>query len=515
MPRWPLIIPLVLVLGCQLPGTQQVSPPRVGVDDTREQVSPIGVIPDVVLATAAGRAAPTHPAPAAGSTPARASPGRQGDTRPHLLVLVTDDHPHDALGVAGHPVLRTPHMDALAARGSRFTHAFVTTPICAASRASILTGRYERAHGYTFQQPPLDDAAVDASYPALLRDAGYRTGFVGKLGVRIPGAALERMFDRFVPGTLPYLPAVAEGDGAAPRHLTERNTDAALAFLRESAADGRPFCLSLSYQAPHAEDANPDQYVWPPSCDGLYEEATFPPAATSDPAFFEALPEFLRTGLNRQRWHWRFDTPEKRERMLRGYYRLLSGVDRSIGRLLAELDTLELTDDTVIVLLGDNGYLLGERGYAGKWTMHDRSTRVPLIVVDPRLRGEAPDARSEAFALNIDVAPTLLDLAGLEAPAGTQGRSLRPLLTEPDSPWRDEVFTEHLWEYEPIPRTEALRTRDWKLIRYLDHPEHVELYDLRDDPHEERNLAADPAHAATLAELSERCDRAARAAAGP
>ena len=443
-------------------------------------------------------------------TLALASAQGEAPRAPNFLVLVTDDHPHDALGCAGHPVLRTPHMDSLAARGTRFTHGFATTPICAASRATLLTGAYERRHGYTFQAPPLTVEVARATYPALLRSAGYRVGFVGKLGVQLQPGAREVMFDSFVAGVLPYLPAAAPADGAPRRHLTERNTDAALEFLR--AHDGRPFCLSLWFQAPHADDNHPAQYIWPEACDGLYEEAPIPPADTSDPAFFASQPEFLRTGLNRERWYWRFDTPEKRTQMVRGYYRMLSGVDLAIGRLLAALTELELDDNTVVILIGDNGYFLGERGWAGKWTMHDRSIRVPLIVFDPRVAAKHAGRIVAAPALNADIAATLLELAGVTAPVANQGQSLRPWLTSDPAEWRTEVFTEHLWPHPKIPRTEGLRRDGWKYIRYLDHPEFEELYDLASDPREEHNLARDPAHADRLATLSKRCTAAAEAA---
>ena len=442
------------------------------------------------------------------------------EERPNLILLVTDDHPFDAMGCAGQPTLLTPNMDTLAEQGSRFTQAFVTTPICAASRASIFSGRYERAHGYTFGQPPLADEIVDGSYPSLLREAGYRVGFVGKLGVSVRGEKREEMFEDFSPGTYPYFregqksegSVEVETDNVPARHLTELNTDHAIDFLREK--DSRPFCLSLSFQAPHAEDNNPEQYVWPKSCDGLYNEEVISPPATADPDFFAALPEFLRNGLNRERWHWRFDTPEKRTRMVKGYYRMLSGVDLGIGRLLAALDELGLRENTVILLIGDNGYFLGERGYAGKWTMHDRSIRVPLILCDPRRDEGRWGELQDAFALNVDIAPTLLDLAGVEAPTAMQGRSLHALLNGASEHWRDEVFTEHLWEVEGIPRTEGLRTLDWKYIRYLDHPEYEELYDLRNDPHEEQNLAREEEHAQRLKDLRARCSLAARRAAG-
>jgi len=437
----------------------------------------------------------------------RAAPAREDVARPpSFLILVTDDHPHDHLGCAGHPLLCTPNMDELARRGLRFTRAFVTTPICAASRASLLTGRYERSHGYTFQAPPLAGELVRASYPWRLREAGYRVGFVGKLGVNLAAEDLAGLFDEFSPGILPYLPA--DDDGSA-RHLTDRNVDRAVEFLHSAGAG--PFCLSLSFQAPHADDHLAEQYVWPDHVDGLYEDAVIPPPENGDAAFFEALPEFLRTGLNRERWYWRFDTREKRERMVKGYYRMLSGVDAGIGRLLATLDELGRREDTVIVLMGDNGYFLGERGYAGKWTMHERSIRVPLIVVDPRRPG---NRSSEVFALNIDLAPTVLDLAGLDIPAGVQGRSLRPWLEGHGDGGRDEVFTEHLWDFERIPRTEGQRTGRWKYIRYLDHPEYEELYDLERDPGEAHNLADDPRQAARLEELRTRCSAAALRAAG-
>ena len=449
-----------------------------------------------------GRAVFAGLALAACTTNPRVPPAGVESSPPNVLLIVTDDQRRDAIGFAGNEILRTPEMDALAADGVWFANAFVTTPICAASRASILTGCWERAHTYTFQRPPLGMEYVRASYPALLRRAGYRTGFVGKFGVKVDEGAAAEMFDVFRPTSQPYL---KEGR-AEGRHLTDINTDRAIEFL-EGCTPGQPFCLSLSYWAPHAEDDNPDQYVWPPAFDGMYEDLDIPPPPTSDPAFFDALPEFLRESLNRERWHWRFDTPEKQARMTRGYYRMISAVDAGIGRLRDALDARGLADNTVVILIGDNGYFLGERGYAGKWTMHDLSTRVPLIVHDPR-----PGARHgwtvDDFALNVDLAPTILALAGVPAPPAMQGRSLRPLLAgRTPSDWRDEVFTEHLWDFDPIPRTEAVRTRRWKYIRYLDHPEYEELYDLERDPREERNLAGDAAHAARLAELQARCTR--------
>jgi arylsulfatase A-like enzyme len=449
------------------------------------------------------------PSAAPGPTPEPLHPA--DGQRPNLVLLLGDDHPHDLLGCAGHPVLRTPALDRLAATGTRFRRALVSTPICAAARATLLTGRTERAHGYTFTRPPLDEGLRRESLPRLLRDAGYRVGLVGKLGVNLgPGGAGE-LFEELHPGTAPYLARDAAGE-ALP-HLTERNAERAVAFLR--AEDPRPFCLFLWFQAPHAEDANPEQFVWPAEEDALYRDGELPPLpATAEPAFFEALPDFLRTGLNRERFHWRFDTPEKRERMTRGYYRLLTAMDRAVGRVLEALEEEGLAERTVVVYTGDNGYFLGERGYAGKWTMHERSVRVPLLVRDPRLPRDRRGVTLDALVSHLDLPPTLLELAGVPVPAAMQGRSLLPLLRGEAPAWREELFTEHLWDHPRLPRTEGLRTERWKYIRYLEHPEYEELYDLEADPHEARNLAGAPEHAGRLADLRARCDAAAVAAGG-
>jgi arylsulfatase A-like enzyme len=390
-------------------------------------------------------------------------------------------------------------MDALAALGVQFEQAFVATPICAASRASILTGLYEHTHGYTFTKPPLDQRLTGISYPTLLREAGYHTGFIGKLGVGLEDGLIEEMFDTHRVTAYPYFKEVA----GEMRHLTELHGDYAVEFIRESPAD-RPFCLSLSFWAPHADDGSDEQYFWPPACDALYREAHIPAPDLSDPAFFEALPEFLKRSLNRTRWHWRFDDPLKYQQMVKGYYRMISGIDLVIGRLMAELERSGEDRNTVIIFTSDNGYFLGERGFAGKWLMHDLSIGVPLIVLDPRARGRRQGAIRNELALNIDLPPTILELAGLPVPQSMQGRSLLPLIEGKMPVWRDDIVCEHLWDHPEIPRSECLRTDRWKYIHYPDHPEYEELYDLTKDPAESVNLSREASHAPRLQELRDR-----------
>lgn len=435
--------------------------------------------------------------------------------RPNLLFILTDDQRWDLMGCAGNPIIKTPQMDRLAREGVRFRNAFVTTSICAASRASIFSGTYERTHRYTFGTPPMRAPFTDASYPTLLKAAGYRTGFVGKFGVGITAGAREKMFDWFKPlGRHPYFKKQPDG---SVRHLTDLTGDQAIAFLRESKQLGTPFCLSISFNAPHAEDSDKRQYIWPKAMDALYRDVTIPVPKTADPAFFAKLPAFQQQSLNRIRWHWRFETPELAQEKTKGFYRMISGVDAVIGRLRAELERLKLDDNTVIILIGDNGYFLGERGFAGKWTGHEVSLRVPLLVLDPRapkkLRGITPDA----MALNVDIAPTLLDLAGLPVPKQMQGRSLAPLLGgETPSDWRTDFFHEHLFDHRSIPKYEGVRTQRHTYIRWFEQqPVHEELYDNVADPHQEHNLAGDPKQAALLERLRQRCDELRDTCGGP
>lgn len=417
---------------------------------------------------------------------------------PNIIFVLSDDHRWDAMGCAGNAVIKTPEMDRLAETGVRFTHTFVTTPICAASRASILTGRYERQHGYTFQKPPLSQSLIEQSYPTLMRNAGYQTGFVGKLGVKIPQGAAEKMFDFFRPTGLPYMKQ-------NQKHLTERNTDLAIEFIESVNADN-PFCLSLSFWAPHAEDSNPDQFVPIPAMESLYADETIPEPVLADKEFFQKLPDFQKQSLNRVRWAWRFDNPEKYQQMVKGYYRMISGIDQSIGRIRQKLETLGLADNTVIIVSGDNGYFLGERGFAGKWTMHDVSLRVPLIVYDPRLPKSRQGSVNDGLAINLDIPKTILDYAGIDLPDSYLGESLLPQIQVGDELDRQVVFTEHLWNHKNIPRTEAIRTNRWKYIRYLDHQEFEELYDLQSDRNEMDNLAESDQHQEILKELRTKCN---------
>ncbi|MEX2235270.1 MAG: sulfatase [Cyclobacteriaceae bacterium] len=427
------------------------------------------------------------------------------EKKPNIIFILTDDQRWDALGYAGNTIIQTPNMDALARNGLYFKNAFVTTPICAASRASLLTGLYERTHNYTFGRPNLKDEYMYHSYPYLLRKAGYRTGFVGKFGVKVNEGIEDSLFNKSVKTGFPYLKDV---DGKQI-HLADLNGNHAIDFIKANKES--PFCLSLSFWSPHADDGAEEQYFWADYTDSLYADVDIPLPETADPAFFEALPEFLKTSMNRKRWYWRFDTPEKRQRMIKGYYRMISTVDSVIGRIQNTLKEEGLAENTVIIFMGDNGYFLGERGYAGKWTLHEHSIRVPLMIYDPRQPAAERSKSFEEMVLNVDVTPTILRLAGVDVPETYHGKSLTAFYGQPPEKWRSSVFLEHRLEGNPLLiKTDGIRDETWKFIRYDDHPEFIELYSHHKDPMETKNLAYDREYAGMVSHYQSLCDSIAR-----
>ena len=413
------------------------------------------------------------------------------DRPPNIIFILTDDQRYDALGYAGNEIIRTPEMDKLARDGVFFSNALVTTPICSASRASIFTGLYERTHKYTFQTSDILDEYMEYSYPRLINEAGYYTGFFGKYGVNF--AARDRDFDHFEDydrnnryhDYRGYFYKTIDGDTV---HLTRYTGQQALDFINSAPKD-RPFCLSLSFSAPHAHDPAPDQWFWTEASDHLFRDMEMPPPALSDDKYFNELPEAVREGFNRLRWGWRFDTPEKYQHSIKGYYRMIHDIDIEIAKIRAKLKEKGIDKNTVIILMSDNGFYLGERQLAGKWLMHDKSIRVPLIIYDPRV---SRPVDSEVIALNIDIPATILDLAGLEIPPVYHGVSLMPLVNRRVKFDRDTVLIEHLWEFENIPPSEGIRTNKWKYFRYVNDQSLEELYYLPDDPLEINNLARDP-----------------------
>lgn len=423
--------------------------------------------------------------------------------RPNLIVLVTDDQRADSMGCAGNTILKTPHIDTLAAGGVFFRNSFTTTAICMSSRASIFTGLYTRCHGIDSFDKPLRRSLLETSYPLLLRKAGYRTGFVGKWG--LGGPLPKADFDYFegYSGQGRYF------DPGREKHLTTLQADQAVEFIRGCKKD-EPFCLSVSFKAPHVQDEGRNQpgiyakYPYDRALEGLFQDVTVPPPLTKDA---QPLPAFFERTLNRTREAPDF-FPQHYQETMKSLYRLLTGVDMAVGRIMDAVRNLGVEHNTVVLYTSDHGSFYGEHGFGGKWLMHEESIRTPTILCDPRLPRELRGTTRDEMVLNIDRAPTLLDLAGIAAPAHIQGASFLPLARGKQPAWRSEWFYEHPFrggKSGTIAPSEGIRTERWKYIRYIDtDPLTEQLFDLKNDPREERNLAGEADHKETLADLRAR-----------
>jgi len=420
----------------------------------------------------------------------------------NILVLYADDWRHDSLGVAGNPVVRTPVLDRLSTQGVRFTHNCVTTSICGVSRASLFTGQWMSRHGNTGFQA--FETPWSETYPGILRQNGYWVGHVGKWhNGKFPAENFD--FGRSYSGRH----WMKQEDGSQI-HVTAKNEADSLEFLRGRPQD-KPFCLTVAFFATHAEDGNPEQYLPQPQSMELYNDVTVPVPPNATQESWERLPDFFtEKNEGRHRWHWRFDTPEKYQKMMKNYYRLANEVDGTCGKILGELERQGVLDHTLVIFTTDNGYFHAEHGLADKWYPHQESIRVPLIIRDPRMSETQRGTTNVEFTLNVDLAPTILAAAGFPAPPRMQGLDIAPLYIASgrqleSQPWRGEFFYEHatLKSKNFIPASEALVRKDWKYMFWPDH--NIEqLFDLKSDPREENDLAKDPAHAAKLAEMRAR-----------
>ena len=285
--------------------------------------------------------------------------------------------------------------------------------------------------------------------------------------------------------------------------------DHAITFLNENKSK-QPFSLTVSFNATHAEDSDKEnQFPWPPSSDKLYQNTIVPPPLLSDPKIFESMPSFLKKSINRERFYWRWDTPEKYQKNMIAYFRMLSGIDTGIGRVIKELDRLNLDDNTIIIYMSDNGYYMGNRGFAGKWSHFEESLRIPLIIYDPNLPNAKSGVVNDSMSLNVDIAPTIIDYAGIKLPESYQGHSLLPQVQQtPLLKWRNNFFCEHLMNHGGIPKWEGIRGERYVYARYFEQKPIFEfLHDLKNDPQELVNYSSDIEYQTVLNEMRTHCDK--------
>lgn len=441
----------------------------------------------------------------------------RAETPPNIVFFFADDQTTSTLGCYGNEVVQTPNIDSLATRGTRFAESFVSHPICWISRTTILTGLTGRSFSTPDNPEQATPEAVGNLYPDILRANGYRTGYYGKWHAKMPkGFVKEDHFDEFEAiGRNPFYKKMPDG---TLRHETELIVDRGIEFIQNQ-PKGQPFALNLWFNACHAEDGDRrpgiGHFPWPRAVDGMYEDVVIAPPRLDTPEIFESQPDFLQTTINRERYFWRWNTDEKYQTNIRAYYRMVSGIDGAIGRFIDALEEVGLADNTIIVYSADNGFHMGNRGFAGKWSHYEESIRVPLIICDPRVPESEQGKVSDAIALNLDLPSTFLDWAGVEVPVVYQGHSLRPMVDgEKPAGWRTESFHEHVAVRSRIPSYDCIRDGNFKYVRYFDY-DHEFLHDLRKDPDELVNLADDPEYAPILMEMRERTEKRVEELGGP
>lgn len=427
--------------------------------------------------------------------------------RPNIIFVLTDDQRYDALGFLNEEI-HTPNMDRLAAEGVHFRNAFVTTSLCSPSRASILTGLYAHAHGI------VDNLRRSLSpgirfFSQDLQAAGYQTAFVGKWHMGLHGDEKQPGFDYWVSfaGQGNYFPldgsTINVNGNRVPQHgyITDELTDYAMEWLNVRDR-GKPFFLYLSHKAVHADFAPAERHR------ELYTdvEIRLPDSSADTPENYDGKPMWVRN--QRNSWHgvdFAYHGDLDIREYKRNYNRALAAVDDSLGRLLSWIDHQGIAQDTIVVFMGDNGFLFGEHGLIDKRNAYEESIRVPLLAYAPGRF--PPGAVVDEMVANIDIAPSLLALAGVTPSSPMHGADFGPLARgEYVQDWRSELYYEYFWNwvFPQTPTTFALRTDDFKLIQYHGIWDTDELYDLRSDRGEMRNLIEEPGHIPVVRRMRQR-----------
>lgn len=424
----------------------------------------------------------------------------------NIIYILLDDQRYDAMGfLKGQPFLETPNMDSIARNGVYLPNAFVTTSLCSPSRASILTGQYAHRHRVVDNDSPQPPGLT--FFPQYLQNAGYETAFIGKWhmggGKDEPRPGFNYWVSFLNQGHyLPHPDGLNVNGKKVPQkgYITDELNDYALNWLKDRTSK-KPFMLYLSHKAVHAEFIPPERYK------GKYENEKFIEPKTQNPDNVSGAPRWVRD--QRNSWHG-VDFPYQWEQgpldigdYYKRYAETLLAVDDGIGEIIKLLKEKGLYENTLIAVMGDNGFAFGEHGLIDKRTAYEESMRVPLVMQLPSLI--KPQSKVEEVVANIDIAPTFLELAGLKTPNNMDGKSYLPLLEGKKIDWRDRIFYEYYWEYAfpHTPTVFALRESRFKYINTYGIWDINELYDLQSDPLESKNLIFDPQYRQTADRMRE------------
>ncbi len=441
--------------------------------------------------------------------PDSVEPARVDGVAPRNVVFVlADDHRYDAMSFLGHQFARTPHMDAMAKNGVHLKNAFVGTSLCSPSRASILTGLYTFRHRVIDNNRMVPEGTL--FFPQYLQKAGYATAFVGKWHMGAADDSPRPGFDHWVSfrGQGHYLPPRPDytlnvnGQRVEQKgYITDELTDYAVEWLEQQRTEQQPFFLYLSHKAVHANFTPAERHA------GMLDEAPFQRSATEADTFenYRGKPRWLRD--QRNSWHgvdFPYHSALDVERYYKRYNESLSAVDDSLGRVMEQLGEMGVADETLVIYMGDNGFMFGEHGLIDKRVAYETSIRVPMLMHCPDLfRGGTV---VEQVVANIDIAPTVMEAMGLEKPAHMDGQSFLPVARGKDVQWRDYFLYVYYWEknFPHTPTQFALRGDRYKFISYYGLWDTDELYDLLEDPGETRNLIHDEAFAQTAKQMEAR-----------
>lgn len=442
-----------------------------------------------------------------GSPLATAQPA---DAPENVVFILSDDHRYDYMGFHpdGPDFLETPAMDRMAEEGAHLANAFVTTSLCSPSRASILTGQYTFRHGVVDNQHLVPEGT--RFFPQDLQEAGYETAYIGKWHMGAANDDPRPGFDRWVSfrGQGVYYDPTFNIDGERQQmdgYVTDLLTDYALDWLNEGRDGDQPFFLYLSHKAVHAEFEPAERH------EGRYADAYIPkPQSMKNiEQNYEGKPNWVRE--QRYSWHGvdhmyhgRDDHPQSLDEIITRYSESLMAVDESIDRVLNYLEEAGLAENTLVVYMGDNGFMLGEHGLIDKRQAYEESMRVPMLAWAPGFI--TPGTTVEENVMNIDIAPTVLEAAGGAMPSDhtVDGQSFLPLLAGEEVPdWRSTFVYQYFWEhaFPHTPTTYAIRGDRYKYIYYHGVWDKNELYDLETDPQEMHNLIDAPEHQERVQEM--------------
>ena len=457
--------------------------------------------------------------------------------RPNIIFIMADDHASQALGCYGSKINQTPNLDRLAREGMLFRNCFCTNSICAPSRAVILTGKYSHINGVINNKVAFDGS--QQTFPKLLQKAGYQTAVIGKWHLKSEPTGFDH-YDILIGswGQGEYFNPLFSINGQKQRttgYVTDIITDKCLGWLKKQKSD-KPFCLMYQHKAPHRAWEPDEKHA------KMYEDIDIPEPETFDDDYktrsdaarrqemtvehhltpndlkvqppkelpSEELRDWDKKGVHGEYWSpsvnlWGQALKKwKYQRYIKDYLRCIASIDDNVGRLLDYLEKVGLAENTIVIYTSDQGFYLGEHGWFDKRFMYEESLRMPLLVRYPK--EIKAGSVNDDIVLNLDFAPTLLNIAGVSKPTDMQGRSFRQIL-QGSTPvnWRTSMYY-HYYEYpgwHAVKRHYGVRTKRYKLIHFYYDIDAWELYNLEKDPHELNNIYDNPAYKSIVRQLKD------------